>query len=1166
MKYSDFLSMNESFQYAVNLQFDINDISKIKEYIPTTDACEIMEIYINSMINGKNRATTLIGPYGKGKSHLLLVLITLLNDYNSSDEKDITELINKIKKINNNLYGKILSIRKRNFKLLPVIINSNYENLNQAFLLALVEALSRENINDVVPNTYFDVAIKVIEKWEKDYKEAITEIKKCLKDYNCNLASLKEGLKSYSDKYYNIFKNVYSCILHGQEFNPLVNSDIVKTYKDISHEIQKYGYDGIFIAFDEFSKFLEYGDNPHMMRDLKILQDFAELANRTGSEEQIHLCCITHKGMNQYTNNVDENTSNAFKTVEGRFKEVYFNRSIEQNYEIISYAIGKNSQFNKYYDEFYKNNIDFYNKIKENTLFKGTDNIEKILFRGCFPLNPFAAYALIELSEKIAQNERTLFTFLTDDDKNSLKTFINTSTNNKFMNIDSLYDYFKPLLKRENTDNIKKAWIKSENALSKLKDDKERKIIKALAIIYMINEIDTFTPNDITIQYSLNLSNDEYNETIEKLIEKSIIKRRKITDEIDFANIYNHELSKEIKNISDAQINNLNIEGTLNKIITTNYSLPRRYNDQYKITRFFKNIIMDENKILSLTNFDILFEENYCDGIIINLIRTSRNIQPIRDNIEKINDKRVIVRVPKVIFTKQLKGLLCDYNSINNLMDSYRENEDNEIYNELTLMDNETIEAIQENTAQYFDDENIQEYLYINKQYKDVENISQFLSNICSDIYNKTPIVNNEMINKKDLSTPIKKAREIVLSAILNNDKTLIKSKTSAEATIYKAIVSKKGKVDSIDNVLELINKFISESDNDKISFKKIYDILESAPYSVRKGIIPIFIAMSLYNYSDIIVIYFMNKEIELSPEALIKINENPEKYYIHTEKGTKEKIEYLNEMLKIFDVPNDETQRINLRNLVIAMKKWILSLPRAVREYNSRENILDIPDKYIKIKNELIMPDINNNEFIYERLVELCQANNYKDVINDIENMKKTLNNIVDDYVILLSEKTKTIIYNDFKGSLYSLLKEWYKNNFKKMNQIYDLKIKELFEYIENLSTHDENEIINQLAKILTGYYIDDWNANEYNNYINSLNEIVKKIRNYEEKEADNNKLVLINGNNRLEKSILSFDKISTLGETMKSNIEEVMKEYGESVTEKEKVAILLDIVKKYL
>ena len=35
MKYKDYISVNENFQYSVNLQFDINNISKIKEYIPT---------------------------------------------------------------------------------------------------------------------------------------------------------------------------------------------------------------------------------------------------------------------------------------------------------------------------------------------------------------------------------------------------------------------------------------------------------------------------------------------------------------------------------------------------------------------------------------------------------------------------------------------------------------------------------------------------------------------------------------------------------------------------------------------------------------------------------------------------------------------------------------------------------------------------------------------------------------------------------------------------------------------------------------------------------------------------------------------------------------------------------------------------------------------------
>ena len=84
MKYKDFIQVDENFQYSVNLQFDLNNINKIKNYIPTKDGCEVLKTYISSIVNGKNRATTLIGPYGKGKSHLLLILLMLISDYDKN--------------------------------------------------------------------------------------------------------------------------------------------------------------------------------------------------------------------------------------------------------------------------------------------------------------------------------------------------------------------------------------------------------------------------------------------------------------------------------------------------------------------------------------------------------------------------------------------------------------------------------------------------------------------------------------------------------------------------------------------------------------------------------------------------------------------------------------------------------------------------------------------------------------------------------------------------------------------------------------------------------------------------------------------------------------------------------------------------------------------------
>lgn len=1163
MKYKDYISVNENFQYSVNLQFDINNISKIKEYIPTKDGCELLDQYFNSVLNSKNRANTLIGPYGKGKSHLLLVLITLLNNYNTEDKKDIDDFLNKIKKVDSETYETIKNIREKKTKLMPIIINSNYGDLNQAFLLALSEALERENLSSIVVNTYFDIALKVIMKWEDEYKDVIGKIKKCLSEYNCSFKDLKQGLKNYSEEHYEIFKNVYSCILHGQEFNPLVNSDIVKIYKDMAHEITEYGYSGIFIVFDEFSKFLEYVENSHMMKDLKLLQDFAELANRTGENEQIHLSCITHKTINQYAKNLTDDKLNAFKTVEGRFKELYFNRSIEQNYEIISYALNKKEGYDELFNTFYNKYLKTYEKIKSLAIFKNVDKIEDVLYSGCYPLNPLTVYCLVQLSEKIAQNERTLFTFLTDDDQNGLKYFISNNSKGLF-NVSKIYDYFKPLFKKETTETIRNIWLKSENALAKCNEIEEKDIIKSLSIIYMVNETEILTPDDNILKLSVDMSDSKYEEIISKLIDKSIIKRRKITNELDFTNIYNRELSKEIKKLSENQFYDINIKDLINEVETKKYSLPRRYNEEFKITRFFDNIFMAEEELLSIKNLDILFENNYCDGVIINLIRNSRNVQSIIDHFSELKNDRVVLRIPKTIFPKTIVSLLREYKSIEYLINN-KENE--EANSELSLIKKETLEVLEEQISIYFSSDNIQEYLYMDKKNKNVTNLSSYLSDICFDIYSKTPIVNNEMINKRDLSAPIKKARDIVIDTVLNNDLSLIKSKTSAEATIYKAIVDKKN-TPSIKEVLNIINSFVEKSENKKLSFNELYKKLDSKPYCIRKGIIPILLSIALYNYSDIIIIYFMNKEIDLDANNLIKINDNPEKYYILTEKGTTDKIKYLSNLMFIYHIPNLDNQRINLKKLVDGMRRWILSLPRILREYSSDYNYLNINKKYIIIKNELLRPDINNNEFIYQRLPEIFDTNNYEEITEFIKNMKQIFDSFMDSYCEYVINETKEIFNKNYKGSLNSLLKDWLiDNKLESSNIIFDIKTRELIEYVKELTTHDENDIIEKISKIVTGFYIEDWQPNEMDNLKEELQKIINNAKESDQKNVDcSNKITLINGSEKIEKYLSSDDELSALGNTMKNNIEEIINEYGDSLTEQEKISVLIDIMKKYM
>ena len=95
------IQINHSFQKSVNLQLDLDNYERIGSYIPTRSSIAILKRYWN-IVSGKSgeSASVLIGPYGKGKSHLLLVLLAVLSmERTDKNSEIIKKLINKIKDV-----------------------------------------------------------------------------------------------------------------------------------------------------------------------------------------------------------------------------------------------------------------------------------------------------------------------------------------------------------------------------------------------------------------------------------------------------------------------------------------------------------------------------------------------------------------------------------------------------------------------------------------------------------------------------------------------------------------------------------------------------------------------------------------------------------------------------------------------------------------------------------------------------------------------------------------------------------------------------------------------------------------------------------------------------------------------------------------------------------
>ena len=460
MSLKQYIQFNDEFKFSVNIEYDYDNANKINSYILTKDNVDALRFYFNNLTENKYRANFLIGAYGKGKSNLLLVLLNLLTAYDNEYIDNISKFVDKIKSFDKELYLQIKNFRDSNARLLPVIINSNYDDLNRSFLYAIKRAMEKFHFDDITFDSYYDVAYRTIIKWEKDNSSAFNLLNECIKNSikKISLKDLKEGLQNYDSNSYQIFLNIYSCVTNGEKFEPLINTDIVKIYKEVLHQIREKDkkYVGLYIVFDEFSKFLEQSKDENIIRDITFLQNLAEATSRSGNDEQIHLTCITHKPIIEYLKIFGEDRINAFKTIEGRFKNIYLNKNLLDSYEMISHSyeiIDKKIISEKLNDDDIK---DIYEYCKKDDIFNKVSNFNELINMGCYPINPYALYSLINLIEYVGQNERSIFNFITADEAFSFKDFIakNNDEKYKLYPLDFLYDYFANMLKTDRSTKI----------------------------------------------------------------------------------------------------------------------------------------------------------------------------------------------------------------------------------------------------------------------------------------------------------------------------------------------------------------------------------------------------------------------------------------------------------------------------------------------------------------------------------------------------------------------------------------------------------------------------------------------------------------------------------------------------------------------------------------
>ena len=355
-------------------------------------------------------------------------------------------------------------------------------------------------------------------------------------------------------------------------FNPFIRTQIIELYENINIKLKEKGYSGIYVVFDEFSKYLEAGLNINSKRDIKLLQDFAEKCDRN---KDINLLLITHKEFNNYLeNNIFKEQIDSWKGISGRFLQITMSNNFSEMYEIISTVIKKEEKFWSKFKEKNKGRFEnLKNIIRKNDIVENFET-EDILTEGCYPLHPFTTFILPILSEKIAQNERSLFTFLSSNQKKSLNDFLKQEQNEfQLITPDYLYDYFEITLKNEiHTTSLYKNYNILKKVLAKVTPlSLEEKILKTLFLIYLVDKFETMPP---TKEIIIETYGYFYKDTveIEKAIEifekkECILYLKRSNNHLKIKETSGIDIQKEIeKNINKIKVSNSYID-ILNKLL-----------------------------------------------------------------------------------------------------------------------------------------------------------------------------------------------------------------------------------------------------------------------------------------------------------------------------------------------------------------------------------------------------------------------------------------------------------------------------------------------------------------------------------------------------------------------------------------------------------------------
>lgn len=1176
MDYTCLIEKNKQYKYSANVCFDLHNAIRLSNYIPNETTTAILREYLGGIIKGNanTHSRILYGSYGTGKSHLLTVMGAVLGHFNTSNE-EFFRFVDMIDKYDAELAFDLRNFAREETPFLIVPIYTDYPDFASCVLYSLKKELEANRL-EVTFSGFFNDALSLLRRWMQggESKERLEE--ECRK-ISITASDLARGIEAYDAKYEKPFRKIYGEMSYGAEFNATVGGLLENL--DKANAAIEGRYRGIVFIFDEFGRYIE--DNNEIR--VKDVQDMAEYCDHSNYDN--HLILVSHKQLSMYTEGMKKSLSDEWKKVEGRFKPTLINIKYDQCLSLIGNIIPKTGYWNDFKNIFEKELNKVYNQgwdFKGFLMPMGDAEEKQGYLEAGYPLHPITLFALDRLSKRVAQNERTYFTYLVGEEEHSLTYQLKQYDINEFhfIGLDAIFDYFESNIRTYKSDEAYEVYKKLQQAINKIDDDPkglQEKILKAMAVIFIIADNSLLSADRDTLMQTIDELPENISNAIDMLEQKKIIKFMRQYGYYDYfdSSIFDIEsmIEEKIAGVSDEMVVTV-----LNEDFSDFVIYPHAYNEKFHMNRVFFPVFVRKDNLGKKYMYSLV--PKYYDGVVAFVLDNDFHLEDY-NNARNIPDRTILhINGRASILEQEVRRYLAIryYYS----MKTELEKDDPTVTKELELYLDEQRTIIHEQIRNWRNYRGKEIFTILDGELQEVSSEVE-LSNLATKLmfkkYAKTIIVNNDMLNKNRLSGAIKQARKKALAGIMSKgDMYSGCAPLSPESNVIRSVLSMNGigsdvgipenRMNYLEDgtlsgnyVMGEIHEFLKKAASGQKELSEIYEKLKQEPYGLRDGYIPVLLAYALREYQNV-SLYFHGTERDYTEEELTKALSEPENYTVYIcnwEDDKKRYIENLEQLFKDYLVPAKDSNR--LKYLYEAMNSHYASLSKSARTTKRY-----VSDEAMKYRDILNVTHTDYNKFFFETLNEI--DSDAQGLRIRIENIKKELEGVP----AKLIERTEKAVRNFFEvgydSKISSKLKELYRTSWEeKSTKAFDYCTNAFLEYVAALKDEDDSEVVKELAKLLTGFEIEFWTDDKINEFVDLLEDIVKKLNNYEpsdQLEEGDVKVTIEYGQQTLVTARFMKEELSTNGQMMLSKLKSTINNFGESISYEEKLNVISQIFRE--